>query len=131
VLKNEMGRSLALAALLVAALLGGCGGGGAGDGDGAMADGRSAPEEAAEPRSAPEESEESAAPVAAAADSAPGEACDPSYPDFCIPGPPPDLDCDDVEGKKPFQVRRPDPHNFDRDGDGRACEPNPRRDRRR
>ena len=120
-----MGRSLALAALLAAALLGGCGGEGTGEGDAATADGRSAPDEPAEPRSDPEE------PVAAAANSAAGEACDPSYPDFCIPGPPPDLDCDDVEGTKPFQVRRPDPHNFDRDGDGRACEPNPRRDRRR
>ena len=61
-------------------------------------------------------------------DAARGEECDASYPDFCIPSPPPDLDCRDVRGKKPFRVRRPDPHNFDRDGDGRACEP-PRRDR--
>ena len=122
-----MVKTLALAALLAAALLGGCGGEGSGEGGAATADGRPAPEESAEAQSGPEES---AAP-AATAESPPGEACDPSYPDFCIPGPPPDLDCDDVEGTKPFQVRRPDPHNFDRDGDGRACEPNPRRDRRR
>jgi micrococcal nuclease len=54
-------------------------------------------------------------------------ACDRSYPDFCIPSPPPDLDCKDVRGKKPFRVRAPDPHHFDRDGDGWACEPRPRR----
>ena len=54
-------------------------------------------------------------------------ACDASYPDFCIPPPPPDLDCKDVNGKKPFRVRRPDPHHFDRDRDGWACEPDPRR----
>ena len=52
--------------------------------------------------------------------------CDRSYPDFCIPPPPPDLDCPDIRGKKPFRVRRPDPHHFDRDRDGWACEP-PRR----
>jgi hypothetical protein len=56
-------------------------------------------------------------------DDASGEECEASYPDFCIAPPPPDLDCKDVRGKKPFRVRRPDPHNFDRDGDGRACEP--------
>ncbi|MFL5384506.1 MAG: excalibur calcium-binding domain-containing protein [Longimicrobiaceae bacterium] len=54
-------------------------------------------------------------------------ACDASYPDFCIPPPPPDLDCKDVSGKKPFRVRRPDPHHFDRDRDGWACEPRPTR----
>jgi len=56
------------------------------------------------------------------------DACDRSYPDYCIPPPPPDLDCKDVHGRKPFRVRRPDPHHFDRDGDGWACEPpRPRR----
>lgn len=58
--------------------------------------------------------------------------CHPSYPDYCIPPPPPDLDCPDIKGAKPFRVRHdvrnPDPHGFDRDGDGRACEP-PRRRR--
>lgn len=49
--------------------------------------------------------------------------CDASYPDYCIPPPPPDLDCADIRGAKPFRVRRPDPHHFDRDHDGWACEP--------
>lgn len=50
-------------------------------------------------------------------------ACDPSYPDFCIPpayavG---DLDCADVAGAW-FTVYQPDPHGFDADGDGIGCE---------
>lgn len=57
--------------------------------------------------------------------------CHPSYPDYCIAPPPPDLDCPDIKGRKPFRVlhdvRNPDPHGFDRDRDGRACEPRPRR----
>jgi hypothetical protein len=53
--------------------------------------------------------------------------CDRSYPDFCIPSPPPDLDCKDVRGKKPFRVRQPDPHRFDLDRNGWGCEPRPRR----
>jgi micrococcal nuclease len=63
--------------------------------------------------------------------SAPQQRCHPSYPDFCIAPPPPDLDCPQVQGRKPFtvrhDVRNPDPHRFDRDKDGRACEPRPRR----
>ncbi len=47
--------------------------------------------------------------------------CDPSYPGVCIPPPPPDLDCKDVPYKR-FQVQPPDPHKFDRDGDGIGCE---------
>jgi micrococcal nuclease len=47
--------------------------------------------------------------------------CDSSYPDFCIPPPPPDLDCDDI-GAKDFTVYYPDPHGFDRDNDGIGCE---------
>jgi hypothetical protein len=47
--------------------------------------------------------------------------CDPSYPDFCIPPPPPDLDCADVNGSD-FTVLPPDPHRFDREGDGLGCE---------
>jgi hypothetical protein len=54
-------------------------------------------------------------------------ACDESYPDFCIAPAPPDLDCKDVHGRKPFRVRQPDPHEFDRDHDGWGCEPRPRR----
>lgn len=65
---------------------------------------------------------------------APGDPqrCHPSYPDYCIPPPPPDLNCRDITGPKPFRVRHDmrgaDPHGFDRDKDGRACEP-PRRRR--
>ena len=47
--------------------------------------------------------------------------CDPSYPDVCIPPPPPDLDCADVEHRD-FRVKGSDPHGFDGDGDGRGCE---------
>lgn len=47
--------------------------------------------------------------------------CDPSYPDFCIPSPPPDLDCIDISQKK-FTVLQPDPHRFDGDKDGIGCE---------
>jgi micrococcal nuclease len=52
---------------------------------------------------------------------APAGNCDPSYPDFCIPPPPPDLNCGDV-GVNDFTVRSPDPHGFDRDNDGIGCE---------
>ncbi|HEY9909378.1 MAG TPA: hypothetical protein V6D18_17445 [Thermosynechococcaceae cyanobacterium] len=47
--------------------------------------------------------------------------CDPSYPDFCIPPPPPDLDCKDIKQNN-FRVLPPDPHRFDRDKDGIGCE---------
>ena len=47
--------------------------------------------------------------------------CDPSYPDVCIASPPPDLNCADVPDKG-FTVLPPDPHGFDRDGDGVGCE---------
>jgi archaellum component FlaF (FlaF/FlaG flagellin family) len=47
--------------------------------------------------------------------------CDPSYPEVCIPPPPPDLDCGDIPYRN-FVVRPPDPHRFDRDGDGIGCE---------
>jgi micrococcal nuclease len=46
--------------------------------------------------------------------------CDASYPDDCIPPPPPDLDCADVRHK--LRVRPPDPHHFDGDRDGWGCE---------
>jgi micrococcal nuclease len=48
--------------------------------------------------------------------------CDPSYPDFCIPPSPPDLNCKDVLPYKKFTVKPPDPHGFDGDGDGIGCE---------
>jgi micrococcal nuclease len=47
--------------------------------------------------------------------------CDLSYPDFCIPSSPPDLDCKDISQKK-FTVLSPDPHRFDGDKDGIGCE---------
>ena len=47
--------------------------------------------------------------------------CDSSYPDFCIPSPPPDLDCGDISEKN-FTVFQPDPHRFDGDKDGIGCE---------
>jgi micrococcal nuclease len=46
--------------------------------------------------------------------------CDPSYPDVCIPPPPPDLDCSDVKYRS-FTVKPPDPHHFDGNHDGVAC----------
>jgi micrococcal nuclease len=49
------------------------------------------------------------------------KSCDPSYPDFCIPSSPPDLDCKDISQKK-FTVLQPDPHRFDGDKDGIGCE---------
>ncbi len=39
----------------------------------------------------------------------------------CIPSPPPDLDCKDIPYRR-FKVLPPDPHGFDRDGDGIGCE---------
>jgi micrococcal nuclease len=50
-----------------------------------------------------------------------GGNCDPSYPGVCIAPAPPDLDCGDIPYRR-FQVLPPDPHNFDRDGDGVGCE---------
>ncbi|HXG40597.1 MAG TPA: thermonuclease family protein [Candidatus Limnocylindrales bacterium] len=49
------------------------------------------------------------------------ERCDPAYPGVCIPPPPPDLDCRDIDARR-FAVRPPDPHRFDGDGDGIGCE---------
>ena len=50
-----------------------------------------------------------------------GGGCDPSYPTVCIPSPPPDLDCADIEYRR-FRVVPPDPHRFDDEGDGIGCE---------
>jgi hypothetical protein len=47
--------------------------------------------------------------------------CDSSYPDTCIPSTPPNLNCGDIPDKD-FQVLSPDPHGFDRDGNGIGCE---------
>lgn len=49
------------------------------------------------------------------------ENCDRAYPDVCIAPSPPDLDCSDVPYKH-FRVMPPDPHGFDRNGDGVGCE---------
>lgn len=51
----------------------------------------------------------------------PSGSCDPAYPTVCIPPPPPDLDCADVSYRR-FEVRAPDPHHFDGDGNGIGCE---------
>ncbi len=55
-----------------------------------------------------------------------GSGCAASYPDFCIPLPPPDLNCADVAPHKDFtvlwNVPDPDPHHFDTDKDGIGCE---------
>lgn len=47
--------------------------------------------------------------------------CHPSYPDVCIPPPPPDLDCPQISFCR-FRVIPPDPHRFDGDNDGIGCE---------
>ncbi len=46
--------------------------------------------------------------------------CDPAYPTVCIPSPPPDLDCRDIEYQN-FTVLPPDPHLFDGNQDGIGC----------
>ncbi|HAF61229.1 MAG TPA: hypothetical protein DCK95_02760 [Anaerolineaceae bacterium] len=55
--------------------------------------------------------------------SAPALNCHPSYPDVCIPYPPPDLNCPDIPYRR-FRVLPPDPHGFDGDHDGIGCESN-------
>jgi micrococcal nuclease len=47
--------------------------------------------------------------------------CDPSYPNVCIPPPPPDLDCGDISFRM-FRVKGSDPHTFDGDHNGVGCE---------
>jgi micrococcal nuclease len=49
------------------------------------------------------------------------EDCHPSYPDVCIPSPPPDLDCGDISFRS-FRVVGSDPHRFDSNNDGIGCE---------
>ncbi len=51
----------------------------------------------------------------------PVQSCDPSYPDVCIPSPPPDLDCGEISHRN-FTVLSPDPHRFDGDKNGIGCE---------
>ncbi|WP_026370365.1 thermonuclease family protein [Kallotenue papyrolyticum] len=50
-----------------------------------------------------------------------GSRCHPSYPDVCIPPPPPDLDCGELPFRR-FRVLPPDPHRLDSDRDGVGCE---------
>jgi len=45
--------------------------------------------------------------------------CAPGY-SPCVPPPPPDLDCSDLDG--PIRVTGSDPHHLDGDGDGWGCE---------
>lgn len=47
--------------------------------------------------------------------------CDESYPDVCIEEYPPNLNCGDIKYAN-FRVISPDPHGFDRDGNGIGCE---------
>jgi micrococcal nuclease len=62
------------------------------------------------------------APVTTEGGSGGGGNCDPSYPDVCIPPPPPDLNCGDVPYKN-IRVVGDDPHGFDgNDNDGLGCE---------
>lgn len=62
-------------------------------------------------------------PPAPAVIESPQSNCDSSYPDVCIPPPPPDLNCPDITYRN-FTVQQPDPHGFDRDSDGIGCEKN-------
>jgi len=47
--------------------------------------------------------------------------CDPAYHDVCIKSPPPNLNYPDIPDTD-FRVLPPDPHGFDRDGNGKGCE---------
>jgi len=50
-----------------------------------------------------------------------GANCDSNYTGACIAPYPPDLDCTEV-GAQGFSVSGSDPHGFDADGDGIACD---------
>ena len=77
----------------------------------------------AETAEAPPDGQATAPPPAANVPApAGGGGCDPSYPTVCIPPPPPDLDCS-ITDEREFEVRPPDPHGLDSDGDGIGCEP--------
>ena len=49
----------------------------------------------------------------------PDAGCLSDYEGACVPPPPPDYDCADLDG--PISVVGDDPHNLDADGDGIAC----------
>jgi hypothetical protein len=77
----------------------------------------------AAPTAAPTETPVPALPTAAAVPAPPPTtappqgSCDPSYPDVCIPSPPPDLDCRDVPHAD-IRVVGADPHRLDGPYDG-------------
>ncbi len=50
-----------------------------------------------------------------------GGNCDPNYSGACIPPYPPDLDCTQISAQG-LRVVGEDPHGFDADGDGIACD---------
>lgn len=80
---------------------------------------RPSPTIGAQTRSAP------TSPTAAASKPEASGDCHPSYPDFCIPPPPPDLNCSSAEiaGRKNFRITGPDVHRLDQgDRPGIACE---------
>jgi hypothetical protein len=52
----------------------------------------------------------------------PGGNCHPSYPNNCIPPPPPDLNCGQLGVPNNVKVVPPDPHRLDGDKDGVGCE---------
>ena len=56
-----------------------------------------------------------------ACDALTGKKCDPSYPDVCIPPPPPDLNCPDIQFRN-FKVVGNDSHGFNGDHNGKGCE---------
>ncbi|NER99628.1 MAG: DNA/RNA non-specific endonuclease [Symploca sp. SIO1B1] len=51
----------------------------------------------------------------------PSDDCDPNYTGACIPTSPSDLNCGDITARR-FQSIGSDPHGFDRDKNGIACE---------
>jgi micrococcal nuclease len=53
----------------------------------------------------------------------PDRSCLSDYEGACVPAPPPDLDCVDIEG--PVTIVGDDPHTLDGNYDGVACEPPP------
>ena len=71
-------------------------------------------------------SEESSAPLSVPGTLKPPSAqCDPNYAGACIPPKPPDLNCDDLQGRGvhlPVQVVGNDPHGLDPDGNGLGCD---------
>jgi micrococcal nuclease len=66
-----------------------------------------------------------APPISTTTNATPPSNCAASYPDVCIPPPPPDLDCGQISHRGfrvVYNVPSPDPHRFDGDRDGIGCE---------